>query len=100
MADSTQLFQSVQVPDYPSSQFNGNHHVKSTTRIGALTPVKCIKYHPGDTLRLKSVTHVEFPPLLSPAFQSFKLKEFVFKIRKGLTFDQEAFGRFILASPK
>ena len=89
------IFTSVSSPDYPISQFNGDHFTQTTVSIGSLTPTKCIKYHPGDNFKLHSVTNVECPPLMSPSFQSFKLKEFIFKVRKGLTWKNDEYSKFV-----
>ena len=89
------IFSSVQSPDYPISQFNGDHSCKTTLSIGSLTPIKCIKYHPGDKFKMHSTTNVECPPLLSPSFQTYKLKEYLFKVRKGLTWKNDEYGKFV-----
>lgn len=91
------IFSSVSAPDFPVSQFNGNHSVKTTLTLGKVTPTKCIIYRPGDTFRMHSTTTLDFVPLLSPNYQQYKLKEFLFKVRKGLTWNQEDYGNFLLA---
>lgn len=92
-----EIFSSVSAPDFPVSQFNGNHTVKTTLTLGKVTPTKCITYRPGDTFRMHSTTTLDFVPLLSPNYQQYKLKEFLFKVRKGLTWNQEDYGKFLLA---
>lgn len=92
-----EIFSSVSAPDFPSSQFNGNHTVKTTLTLGKVTPTKCITYRPGDEFRMHSTTTLDFVPLLSPNYQQYKLKEFLFKVRKGLTWNQEDYGKFLLS---
>ena len=92
-----EIFSSVSAPDFPSSQFNGNHTCKTTLTIGKVTPTKCLIYRPGDEIRMHSTTTLDFVPLLSPNYQQYKLKEYLFKVRKGLTWNQEDYGKFLLS---
>lgn len=91
------IFASVSAPDFPVSQFNGNHSIKTTLTLGKVTPTKCMLYRPGDNIRMHSTTTLDFVPLLSPNYQQYKLKEFLFKVRKGLTWNQEDYGTFLLS---
>lgn len=89
------LFQFVNVPDRPSTQFNGDHISKFTTRIGDLTPYKCILYHPGDKFRMRNRVAANFPPLIAPAYQKFTMKQYSFKVRKGLTWQEKSLGKYL-----
>lgn len=91
------IFSSVESPDYAVSQFNGNHSIKTTLTLGKVTPTKTIIYRPGDKFRMNAHTTLDFVPLLSPNYQRYTLKEYLFKVRKGLTWFNDDFGKFLLA---
>ena len=98
MADVFNLFDSVKVPDYGESQFNGNHSVTTSARFGTIEPLECLNYYPGDKFRFKYLTEINFPPLLSPSYQRFKLNQYTFKVRKGLLFQNDDYQKFLLSA--
>lgn len=89
------MMQYVEVPNVPSSQFNGDHTVKFTTKIADLTPIKVINQKPGDSFKLNYQTAFNFPPLVAPAYQALTLKQYTFRVRKALTWSTDAVGKYI-----
>lgn len=88
MADIRKI-QRASVADTPRSQFNMSHNRKHTQKMCDLVPNDMIAYTPADRLKGRIATAFNFPPLLSPAYQGFSQKSYMFKIRKGLTWHND-----------
>lgn len=89
MPQEIREMQSVAVQNPSFSKFNGTHTVKHTQKIADLVPADMIPYYPGDKFDGSVQTAFNFPPLVSPAYQGFTQKSYMFKVRKGLVWHND-----------
>lgn len=81
--------QSVQTEGVSKSKFNGSFTHKHTQKIADVVPNACVPIFPGDSFSGKVATAFNFPPLVSPAYQGFTQKSYMFRVRKGLVWHND-----------
>lgn len=81
MARLNAIFDTVPYRSPKVSTFSANHDIKTTTKIGEVSPLDVIPVYPKDDFNIRYRTQAKFSPLVAPAFQRMSVKQWSFYVR-------------------
>lgn len=87
MARLNNIFDKVTYSTPKVTTFDGSHDIKTSFKMGEVSPLEVMPVYPKDVVQLKYSQQARFSPLVAPAFQRMSLKQWSFYVRNSDLWD-------------
>lgn len=87
MARLNNIFDKVTYSAPKVTTFDGSHDIKTSFKMGEVSPLEVMPVYPKDVVQLKYAQQARFSPLVAPAFQRMSLKQWSFFVRNSDLWD-------------